>query len=160
MNTITSRHQLREALTHADLACTPQRLAIFEVLAEARSHPSAEEVYLAVRTSMPTISRDTVYRTLALFEELGLLDRVQMSSECARFEPNLTPHHHVVCTRCGVVADFDWTEVNELPRPPLPEGWNTPSRPHVLYRGTCPACKNNSQTTKSNTIEGADHDPD
>ncbi|GAB7079304.1 Fur family transcriptional regulator [Megalodesulfovibrio paquesii] len=159
MNTAPVRTPLRDALVQADLACTPQRLAIYDVLMHATTHPTAEDVYQTVRSGMPTISRDTVYRTLTLFEELGLLERVQMSADCARFEPNLAPHHHLVCTGCGSVADFDWHEVESLPPPALPEGWDAPRRAHVVFRSMCPACRNNAlkQQQKSNIPQGEHH---
>ncbi len=136
---------LKASLEQAGLACTAQRLAIYAALANMDGHPTAEAVFDAVQPAMPTISRDTVYRTLALFEELGLLDRVQVSAHSVRYEPNLHPHHHLVCNVCGEVADFDWDVIETLPLPVLPAGWGQSRQAKVIVRGICPACCTDTQ---------------
>jgi Fur family peroxide stress response transcriptional regulator len=97
------------------LALTPQRLAIYQVLAGDDSHPSAEEIYRRVKPVIPSLSLGTVYRTLELFEQQGLVSRVHALGEQARFDANLDVHHHLVCIRCRRVIDFHDPCLERLP---------------------------------------------
>ena len=82
-------------------------------MARSSSHPCAEAVFEEVRTSLPNVSLDTVYRTLASLEEMGLLMRVGLTSK-ARFDGDLRPHCHFVCTKCGEVYDIFPTENEQI----------------------------------------------
>src|SRR5436189_2708842 len=89
----------------AGLAVTPQRLAIFRRLAATDHHPSAEELYAAVRREMPTLSLATVYKTLDTLTQIGAVRPVSRLGARGRWDANLEPHHHLVCTVCGTVID-------------------------------------------------------
>jgi Fur family peroxide stress response transcriptional regulator len=79
------------------LKVTHQRLEIFKILLSMEYHPSAEEVFEAVRKKIPTISFDTVYRTLALFENSGVIRKVQYLDTRTRYDSNMDIHYHLVC---------------------------------------------------------------
>ena len=66
---------------------------------------------------MPSISRDTVYRTLATLEAEGLVRKVEPLVRERRYDANLDRHHHFVCTVCGMVRDFYSDELDRLPIP-------------------------------------------
>ena len=89
----------------ASLAVTPQRLAIFRQLAATDSHPSAEELHAAVRDEMPTLSLATVYKTLDTLVGIGAVRPVSRLGARGRWDANLGPHHHLICTECGAVSD-------------------------------------------------------
>lgn len=89
----------------AALAVTPQRLAIFRELAATDRHPSAEELHTAVRRQMPTLSLATVYKTLDTLAVIGAVRPVSRLGARGRWDANLEPHHHLVCTACGDVSD-------------------------------------------------------
>lgn len=92
-------------LQGAGLRLTPQRLAIAnEVLAQ--DHPTAAEVYEAVRSQFPTMGLATVYATLNVMVEHGLL-RPLAFENAVRFDANVTPHANLICTACGRITDFD-----------------------------------------------------
>jgi Fur family peroxide stress response transcriptional regulator len=97
------------------LALTPQRLAIYQVLAGDDSHPGAEDIYRRIKPTLPSLSLGTVYRTLELFEEHGLVSRVHAFSDQARFDANLDAHHHLVCMQCRRVMDFEDQRLEALP---------------------------------------------
>jgi Fur family peroxide stress response transcriptional regulator len=99
----------KAACREADLKLTHQRLEIFRELAEAMDHPTAETLYRRLKETLPTLSLDTVYRTLATFEEYNLVTRVQTTESHARFEAR-SGHHHAVCSRCGKITDFEWDD--------------------------------------------------
>jgi len=119
---------------------THQRLEIFRELATASNHPDAESVYKTVRERMPTISRDTVYRTLATLETAGLIHKVQPLVESARYDANMRQHHHFICTQCGRISDFYSTALNDLPIPESLHELGIIASAHVEVRGTCSAC--------------------
>ncbi len=91
---------------------TAQRLFIHRALRQralrcADSHVSAEQVFEEVSQSLPSISLPTVYATLDLFEELGLVRRVCVGQGAVLFDVNTAPHAHTVCRRCGRVSDLE-----------------------------------------------------
>ncbi len=85
---------------------THQRLEIFREVAQTGDHPDAETVYQGVRQRIPTVSLDTVYRTLWWLKELKLVDTLGPARERTRFDANLDNHHHFVCLACGRMHDF------------------------------------------------------
>ena len=92
-------------LREAGLRLTPQRLAIArEIL--ARSHPTAGEIFEAVRRQFPTMGLGTVYTTFNLMAERGLV-RALPFADAVRYDVNLSPHANLVCTRCGGITDFE-----------------------------------------------------
>ncbi len=133
--------RLRLACRNTGMRMTHQRLEIFREVAQSNEHPDAETIFKRVREKMPTISHDTVYRTLASLEEMGLVDRVETMAGRARYDANPDCHHHFVCTRCGSIADFYLDQA-----PSLPEGienLGSAESLHVQVRGICHNCKNN-----------------
>src|SRR4029079_16140631 len=82
------------------------RLAIVRELAEDESHPTAQELFERLRTALPTMSFATVYNTLDALTAAGLCAALALSHGSGRFDPNMAPHHHLVCDRCGSVRDL------------------------------------------------------
>ena len=82
------------------LKVTPQRTAIYKELAKTDQHPSTEMIYKNIKDYFPNISLTTVYRTLETFEKHGLISVVNQLYNAARYDANLTPHHHIVCVEC------------------------------------------------------------
>lgn len=119
---------------------TPQRLEIFLEIMSAVDHPAAEEIYERVRVRLPTVSLDTVYRTLATLERCGLISRVRLLSDRTRFDPNISVHHHVVCRVCDSVRDFSWKEFDGTEIPREIKGWGSIDAKHVQMTGTCAKC--------------------
>ena len=89
----------------AGLKLTPQRLAIVRELAEDASHPTAQELFERLRPGLPTMSFATVYNTLDALSSAGLCAALALSPGSGRFDPNMRPHHHLVCDSCGSVRD-------------------------------------------------------
>jgi Fe2+ or Zn2+ uptake regulation protein len=97
--------QLLFRVRAAGLKMTPQRMAIVREVAGDESHPSAQELFDRLRPGMPTMSFATVYNTLAALCSAGLGTSLSLAPGSARFDPNMRPHDHVVCDRCGAVRD-------------------------------------------------------
>ena len=102
------RAAMRETLEAAGLRCTPQRSAVYEQLAGADGHPTAEEIYRAVRASMPRISLATVYKALEALVSVGLAARLAPleGDPAARYDARRDPHYHFRCLRTGAVHDL------------------------------------------------------
>ena len=133
--------RLKLACQNLGMRMTHQRLEIFREVARTEEHPDVETVFKRVRERLPTLSHDTVYRTLASLEEMGLLHRVDPIGGRARYDANCDTHHHFVCTRCGQISDFYLKQ-----EPSLPEGieeLGSAESLHMQVRGICHNCKNN-----------------
>jgi len=88
---------------------TIPRNAVIELLDRSTKHPSAEEIYLAVHRTHPRIGLTTVYRTLELIEEMGIIRKLVFGDGWSRYEisdgPHWRYHHHLFCMKCGKVMD-------------------------------------------------------
>jgi Fur family peroxide stress response transcriptional regulator len=133
--------QLSLGLRDAGLRLTHQRLEIVRVIAADRTHPDVETVYEAVRKRVPTISLDTVYRTLATLTDRGLITRVQFMPGLARYDANQAQHHHFVCTRCGLVRDVEDRDLDALRATAEVTRIGRPESVTVQFRGVCAACQ-------------------
>ncbi len=96
------------------LSVTPQRRAIMRALLASEDHPRAEDVYDAVRAEHPTISLATVHRTLETLCQIGEARKVTPLHHSARYDGNLSPHHHLVCVGCLRVLDVEAPQFDEL----------------------------------------------
>ena len=97
---------LREALEAAGWRCTPQRLAVYEHLAEAEHHPTAEDVYQGVKPAIPRISLATVYKALEALVASGLAAKLTSVDGSARYDARRDHHYHLRCLRSGAVEDL------------------------------------------------------
>ena len=89
---------------------TVPRQAILDALGKSKKHLSAEDIYLAVHKGYPGIGLTTVYRTLELLTQMGLVSKFDFGDGRSRYElaegPNTKHHHHLVCTGCGRIVDY------------------------------------------------------
>lgn len=97
---------LRRALEANGQRYTEQRAAVFHFLESTESHPSADEVFLAVRRQLPGISLATVYKSLETLVGCGLAVKLTYSDGSARYDGRTDPHHHARCVGCGRVMDI------------------------------------------------------
>lgn len=127
------------------IKATHQRIEIMRELASTQEHPDADAVYRRVRERIPSIALDTVYRTLKLLEENGIISRVGWAKERARFDANRQRHHHFVCTQCGLMRDFYDEALDQLhPSPNVPEMASVETV-YIELRGVCWSCRNRRQ---------------
>ncbi len=132
--------QLRDICSKAGIRLTHQRLEVFKEIKSAHDHPAAEDIYGRLKKRMPTISLDTVYRTLATFEKMGVIRKMHVLDDHARFDPNMERHHHFVCTKCKKIIDFKWPDFDELALPPEITDVGTILEQQVEVRGVCKKC--------------------
>lgn len=141
------KQEILERMSHfervgrdAGVKLTHQRLEIFREVARSGDHPDATNVHKRVRKRMPTISLDTVYRTLWLLNDLGLVTTLGSAGERTRFDANLSPHHHFVCDHCGLTRDFYSEELDHLRLPESAKEFGRIERTLVEVRGVCGGC--------------------
>src|SRR5436190_23445451 len=87
--------------------CTPQRQVILRTLRRRGHHATVDEISAAIRNELPGTSTPTVYATLELLVELGLVRRIDTGLGAALYDGRTEPHQHLVCRRCGRVDDLD-----------------------------------------------------
>jgi len=133
--------RFRAATRRAGVKLTHQRLEIFREVAASLAHPDADGVFKEVRRRMPTVSLDTVYRTLWLLDYLELVTTVGPRRGTVRFDANLENHHHYVCVKCGLTMDFESGELEALRIPEAAKRFGSVAGMHVEVRGTCETCR-------------------
>jgi Fe2+ or Zn2+ uptake regulation protein len=98
-------------LRQCDIQLTPQRIAVVEYVLKCKTHPSADDVLSHAQKKCPTVSRATVYNTLNLLVERGLLAMQTIKEGAVVFDPNLDKHHHFVDNDTGDVYDIPWDQL-------------------------------------------------
>src|SRR5207237_1050344 len=99
--------ELRSKLDERGLHMTRQRAVVFEYLSRLEGHPTAEEVFLAVKQKLPRVSLATVYKNLEALIEIGLASKLSYGDSAARYDIRTDHHYHTRCERCGKIEDLD-----------------------------------------------------
>lgn len=133
----------KEVCRNAGIRLTHQRLEIFREVLQDNDHPDAEKVFSRVRKKLPTVSLDTVYRTLWLAKDFGLITTLGPSRERTRFDANLNRHHHFICIKCGLISDFYSEALDVLTLPESVKAIGHPEATQVEVKGLCLKCAAN-----------------
>ena len=139
-------NHLKERLRSSGVKLTHQRMEIFREVAMSEEHPDAEKIYNRVRKRLPSISLDTIYRTLWSLLDLGLITTLGQPRKTVRFDANMKLHHHFVCTRCGMTRDFYSKKLDRLKIPGSEEILETVQRTQVEVSGICMNCSKKMQS--------------
>jgi len=132
---------LIQQLRDRRIAVTPQRLAVMAVLKNRRDHPSADHIYQEVRRQLPAISFNTVYKTLEILCQRGMVIKVNPLHAVARYDGVTGQHAHLICRHCHHIIDLDW-EASEVPSLPAEarQGFQI-EHPSLTFWGLCPRCQ-------------------
>jgi len=122
------------------LKITPQRIEVYKALVGSSEHPSAEAVYKRVKQSLPSISLDTVNRTLNTLSDIGAAFVVPGSGDAKRFDGNLANHQHFKCIKCKKIFDFHHNEFDNIHPPAKLARKFKVLRTTVYIEGLCRAC--------------------
>ncbi len=104
---------LKVRLKESGLKITPQRRAIINILLDnGNRHLSSEEIYDLVRENCPEIGLATVYRTMQLLDDIGVISKLNLDDGCIRYELDLNKsdshnHHHLICKKCGDIIEVE-----------------------------------------------------
>jgi Fe2+ or Zn2+ uptake regulation protein len=132
--------ELSTALRERGMRVTPQRVVLHRALRELDRHVTADELLDAVADRLPNVSLPTIYATLDLLEELGMVRRVQRAGTTL-FDPRTDSHHHLVCTGCGSIEDLDCDlDTAALERAAARHGFEH-ERIEAVVHGRCARCR-------------------
>lgn len=126
-----------------------QRQIILDAVAGRCDHPSADQIYLDVRTKDDRISRGTVYRNLGLLSESGQITNVKVPA-ADRYDSRLDRHYHLFCTGCGQVFDAPLSYHAEYDAQIAAETGFQVSRHRTVFEGLCPECMKKNSENKTN----------
>lgn len=124
------------------LKLTPQRLAILKYLDGNKKHPTAEDIYKEIRKKYPTMSFATVYNTIQALTKIGELSEVTINPARKHFDPEMTQHHHIICTKCKKIGDIYMDYSHSLNLPSTITEEYAVSGNHIDFYGVCKACQN------------------
>lgn len=136
---------LKEKLKKKGCKLTMQRRSVLEVLEEYDDeHLSTEEIYDKVKEKFPEIGLATVYRTVQLFEEMGIVDRLNLDDGCNRFEiakeGAIHHHHHLICQKCNKVFEVEQDLLEEIEKEIEKKYYFKIHDHSVAFYGTCQKC--------------------
>ncbi len=144
-----SLDDIRKKFRDNNLKSTPQRTAIYQALVHSTAHPTAEDLFAQVSPTFPMLSVNTVYYTLGVLRTAGLIQEVNIGHDRARFDANLSPHHHLICVGCHTIADVMDPRLNRLSSPSgIPKDFEITSH-QVAFRGYCGTCRRSPTTSPS-----------
>jgi Fur family peroxide stress response transcriptional regulator len=134
-------HEFMQICHEHQLKVTPQRVAVYQGLLDSDRHPTADVIYQMVTREFPSISFDTVNRTLLTFAKIGIVDVVEIFGGAKRFDPNVTQHHHLHCAQCGRIFDFYSPAYDDLKVPEEVQRDFQVISKRVVFKGICRKCR-------------------
>ncbi len=132
--------QLQTLLLQAGIKPTQQRMLILDYLHKNRTHPNSEQIYQDLREAEKGLSRATVYNTVSIFKEKGLIKILDTGDEFAHYDIALDEHGHFQCLDCGRIWNIDLGDLDGPNGYTLPDGFLSVEN-LVLIKGYCPDCR-------------------
>lgn len=141
MTEYSEKTMLLKILADAGIRPSIQRLEILEFIFSCKCHPTADEIYMHLARTNPTLSRTTVFSNVKLLAEKGLVNDINISADSTRYDSAQQPRHaHFICRNCKNIFDIqlDMDALAAL------DGF-TCDNVNVFFKGICPECKKNEQ---------------
>jgi Fur family peroxide stress response transcriptional regulator len=149
-----SFEDIKQKFRGCGLKTTPQRTAIYDALLRSTAHPTAEDLFAQVAPQFPMMSLNTVYYTLGVLRTSGLIHEVNIGHTRARFDANLSPHHHLICLGCQDIVDVMDSRLNRLTSPVgIPKDFEITSH-QVAFRGLCGTCRRHTGRSINHSSSG------
>ncbi len=139
---------IAEKFAVAGIRVTPQRLAILEYLDGNTDHPSAEDIFSAVKHRHPGISFATVYNTLETLKRVNGVRELKIDATRRRYDPNPRAHHHLICGDCGMIVDIHADYQLAVPAE-VSASFDVTGN-HVEFFGICHPCKKRTKGSRGN----------
>ncbi len=132
--------ELISLLHSRGLKVTPQRLAIYKYIIDSNVHPSADLIFDDIKSILPTISQGTVYKTLGMLVDIGVIQELTFANSHTRYDNNIKNHINIICNSCGDIIDFESDNLTRLNRLLLEEiGGEITAQRFDVYRD-CEKC--------------------
>lgn len=121
---------------------TPERHEVLDAILQTQGHFDAEAIYYRLKTNRSKISKATVYNTLDILRECGLVTKYRFTEKVSRYEKSFgrPHHHHLVCLECGDIVEFVNERLNRLQDEVCGERGFTPNSSSIQIFGTCSGC--------------------
>ncbi len=129
-----------DSLTQHGIKPSVQRIAVMEYLLAHHAHPTADEIYNALTSKIPTLSKATVYNTLKLLVEHGAAAQLTIDERNAFYDSEVYPHAHFLCRRCGHVFDVPLKGTSLNDAADIGTGFRIDTA-SLYFRGICPECR-------------------
>lgn len=126
-----------------DLGLTKQREVVLQVIRDADSHLTANEVFAEAKQLLPSISFATVYNSLRYLKDAGHIAEIQFGNGASRFDRMTHRHDHAICTKCGKLVDIEMEHPKELVKMAAKYSRFKPESLEFTLRGICPECAKN-----------------
>lgn len=124
-----------------------QRIAILNYMETHFTHPTVDNIYNDLFPTMPTLSKTTIYNTLTLLAEHGLINRFLTNDDVMHYDGSSENHAHFKCQKCGKIFDFPLPEI----KTPEMKDFKV-NEVKLFYYGICKACSSNDKTKEINTL--------
>jgi Fur family transcriptional regulator, peroxide stress response regulator len=125
-----------------DLGLTKQREVVLQVIRDAESHLTANEVFVNAKQLLPSISFATVYNSLRYLKDAGHIAEIRFGNGASRFDRMTSRHDHAICTQCGKLVDIEMEHPAELVQLAAKYSNFKPESLEFTLRGLCPDCTN------------------
>ena len=143
---MTDKEHLRDKLHTTNRRMTRQRQSVFDTLEHSHDHLDVESLYQRIRAQDSNVSLATVYRTMAVLKEMGLVEEHQFGENHSHFEvAHPAPHYHFTCQKCRHVLEFDAPQVMEAARRLSEREGLYITDAHLFLSGYCAKCRNNAE---------------
>ncbi|MEK8130638.1 transcriptional repressor [Paenibacillus filicis] len=120
---------------------TPQRKAIYELLAQSDDHPTAAEVIERLRLNGQHLAYGTVYNSLRYLSDMGMIRELKLGEAASRYDARMEDHHHIVCRQCGRVDEVLSKTPDEWLQAVEQETGYRVDHSHVVFEGVCAQCR-------------------
>jgi Fur family peroxide stress response transcriptional regulator len=134
-----------ETLRKKGYKATPQRIAICRFALRSRDHPNAQRIYDEVKKIHPTVSLATVYKTLRILTEQGLIQELDLPENQARFDSYVETHINLVCLQCGRIQDFDDNGAREMVERVTAKAEFMRTGQRIDIYGVCKTCRSRTK---------------
>ena len=155
MASLLQRSDIIKRLKEKGLKVTPQRYALYANLLSRADHPTADQLLTDLNKDIPVSSQATVYSSLQVLQEVGLVREVLLDGGVARYDGNVKPHHHFQCRKCAAIADIPWEQFQGLDLSQLRSGIEAETY-EVTVHGLCAKCaaelKSSPQTDENRDL--------
>ncbi len=132
--------RIKTILDNAGIKPSVQRIAVLKYLMEHKTHPTVDEIYEALNTTIPTLSRTTVYNTLKFLTRQNIVLMLTIDENSTRYDADTSDHSHFICAECGKVYDFESPKMGELK---LDNNFHVSTK-HLYVKGICGNCNRNN----------------
>lgn len=131
-----------ETLKGKGLKLTPQRRMIIDIIHDAHSHLTGENIIDCVQSKMPGVNKSTIYRTLDILEQAGCVFKSESGNHFIYHHAEEGHHHHLVCRRCGKTMECSENLFNQVEQSLAEKYGFRVSFKHIVMSGLCDTCKN------------------